>query len=113
MDKWREVFVEGHCYRLETFILEPNEGDYKAADNNYKIVFNRTTTAKPVQEPKIDLHAFKFTSFQEILTNPKPEAFLIGKNSFLYNSQNYFIIFASFQVTKYTFNDLPSMTITF
>ena len=81
LEKWLPLIIEGQCYQIETFMVQPNHGDYKSTHHTFKIVFNRVTNVKKV-EANIEYHAFDFLPFQQILSSTNDtDSFLIGEKA--------------------------------
>jgi len=78
VQKWKEMLREGQTYQIETFLLQPNQGDFKTTHHHYKICFNKQTFVKVI-DADIELYCFDFLPFPEILANTAPESHLIGK----------------------------------
>ncbi|XP_020976822.1 uncharacterized protein LOC107639328 isoform X1 [Arachis ipaensis] len=78
INRFKESIIEGQTYRMSYFSVVPNQGNYRAAEHEFKLVFLNRTTIIPVPVDDIPKTCFSFCPFDELLKMTEDYVYLVG-----------------------------------
>ncbi|QHO07418.1 Replication protein A 70 kDa DNA-binding subunit A [Arachis hypogaea] len=79
INRFKESIIEGQTYRMSYFSVVPNQGNYRAAEHEFKLVFLNRTTIIPVPVDDIPKTCFSFCPFDELLKMTEDYVYLVGR----------------------------------
>ncbi|XP_016174072.1 uncharacterized protein LOC107616632 [Arachis ipaensis] len=77
INRFKESIIEGQTYRMSYFSVVPNQGNYRASEHEFKLVFLNRTTVIPVPNDAIPKTCFSFCSFDELLKMTEDYVYLV------------------------------------
>ncbi|XP_025700369.1 uncharacterized protein [Arachis hypogaea] len=77
INRFKESIIEGQTYRMSYFSVVPNQGNYRAAEHEFKLVFLNRTTVIPVPDDDIPKTCFSFCPFDELLNMTEDYVYLV------------------------------------
>ncbi|RYR02960.1 hypothetical protein Ahy_B06g081791 [Arachis hypogaea] len=77
INRFKENIIEGQTYQMSYFSIFPNQGNYRAAEHEFKLVFLNRTTVIPVPNDAIPKTCFKFCPFDELLKMTEDCVYLV------------------------------------
>ncbi|RYR51402.1 hypothetical protein Ahy_A06g026413 [Arachis hypogaea] len=83
INRFKESIIEGQTYRMSYFSVVPNQGNYRAAEHEFKLVFLNHTTVIPVPDDDIPKTCFSFCPFDELLKMTEDYVYLVDVISLL------------------------------
>ncbi|KAL4371105.1 hypothetical protein AHAS_Ahas06G0132500 [Arachis hypogaea] len=67
INRFKGNIIEGQTYRMPYFSVVLNQGNYRAAEHEFKLIFLNRTTVITVLDDAISKTCFSFCPFDELL----------------------------------------------
>ncbi|QHO15936.1 Replication protein A 70 kDa DNA-binding subunit A [Arachis hypogaea] len=77
INRFKESIIEGQTYWMSYFSVVPNQGNYRAAEHEFKLAFLNRTTVIPVSDDDIPKTCFDFCPFDELLKMTEDYIYLV------------------------------------
>ncbi|XP_052111562.1 uncharacterized protein LOC107469618 [Arachis duranensis] len=77
INRFKESIIEGQTYWMSYFSVVPNQGNYRAAEHEFKLAFLNRTTVIPVSDDDIPNTCFDFCPFDELLKMTEDYIYLV------------------------------------
>ncbi|QHO49726.1 Replication factor-A carboxy-terminal domain protein [Arachis hypogaea] len=83
INRFKDSIIEGQTYQMSYFSVVPNQGNYRAVEHEFKLVFLNRTTVIPVLDDAIPKTCFSFYPFDELLKMTEDYVYLVDIIGFL------------------------------